>query len=91
MPDEQPQMCIEHGERLSRIETSLEHLEAKVDQLVAEMRAGFRDVHDTLDRHYVRREEYEPIRKIVYGLTGIMLAGVVVAIIELVIKRHAGG
>lgn len=82
--------CREHSERLAKIEAGVDNLKTKVDELVSEMREGFRGVQETLDRHYVRREEYDPVRRLVYGLAGLMLAGIVVALIEVVIRRHGG-
>ena len=38
-----------------------------------------------LEKDYVTREEFEPIKKVVYGLIGLILVAVVSAIIGLVI------
>lgn len=38
-----------------------------------------------LEKDYVTREEFEPIKKVVYGLIGLILVAVVSALIGLVI------
>ena len=35
---------------------------------------------------YVRREEFTPVKSLVYGLVGIIMTGVVVAILALILK-----
>ncbi len=46
--------------------------------LVTEMRAVMKS--------YVSKEEFEPVKKLVYGVTAIMTTGVVISLIALVIK-----
>jgi len=48
--------------RLARIE---ERLDAACQLL--------RQLSDRLDQHYVTREEFEPVQRIVYGLVGLVL------------------
>lgn len=44
----------------------------------------------TLDQkvstHYVSREEFEPVKKVVYGMVALLLVAVVGAILKLAIK-----
>ncbi len=44
------------------------------------------EIKEKLDQKYVSKEEFEPIKRIVYGLVGIVLTGVVVSIINVVVK-----
>lgn len=38
-----------------------------------------------MDNHYVTKEEFEPIKKIVYGLVSLILVAVVGALVALVV------
>ena len=40
-----------------------------------------------LQKEYIGRHEFEPIKKIVYGMVGLILAAVIVALVALVVKR----
>lgn len=39
-----------------------------------------------LERDYVTREEFNPVRTIVYGMVGIVLTAVLVTLVALVVK-----
>lgn len=41
---------------------------------------------DVVVKSYVKREEFEPVQRLVYGLVGVILMAVVVALIALVIQ-----
>lgn len=49
-----------------------------------------KDKLDSIDNkvssHYVSKEEFEPIKKIVYGLVGLILVAVVGAVLSLVVR-----
>lgn len=45
------------------------------------------EIKDKIERSYVTREEFEPIKKIVYGLVALILITVVGAVLALVIIR----
>lgn len=44
------------------------------------------NVDQKISTHYVSREEFEPIKKIVYGMVGLILVAVVGALVSLVVK-----
>lgn len=44
------------------------------------------DIKATVQHGYVTKEEFEPIKKIVYGLVGLILVAVVGAVVSLVVK-----
>lgn len=101
MPQEQEQVlaiCSAHSERLATIEanlaalaTSVAALTRQVSGLRDEMQAGFAEMRAHMETHYVRREEYEPVKRIVYGLVALMLTGIGVALAELVLRHgHTG-
>ena len=57
------------------IEVELEYIKRSVD-----------DIKQRLDAHYVRREEFEPVKKVVYGMVSVMLMTIVGALVALVLK-----
>ena len=42
-------------------------------------------VDNKVSSHYVSKEEFEPIKKIVYGMVGLILVAVVGALVALVV------
>lgn len=38
--------------------------------------------------HYVTKEEFEPIKRIVYGLVGLIMVGVVGAVMSLIFRQN---
>jgi len=42
------------------------------------------EIKDKLDKDYVRMSEFRPVRSIVYGMVGLILVGVMLAILKLV-------
>lgn len=45
------------------------------------------EVAENVNRNYVTKEEFGPVKSLVYGLVGIVLTSVVVAIVALVVVR----
>lgn len=43
-------------------------------------------LRETFDKHYVSKDSFKPIQKVVYGLVGAILLGIVVALLALVIR-----
>ena len=43
------------------------------------------EIKKDLNENYVRKEAFEPIRSIVYGAVGLVLTGVVLALLALII------
>jgi len=65
----------ELGKLRHELDTADRDIENKVSVLEAKV-----------DRTYVKLIEFEPVRKIVYGLVGAVLLSVIAAILALVIK-----
>lgn len=68
---------------------SKESLETKVALIakdISYMKDKVDDVDVKLSSHYVSKEEFEPVKKIVYGLVGLILVAVVGAVISLVVR-----
>lgn len=43
-------------------------------------------IRDWVENHFVSIDRFNPVEKLAYGLAGLILAGVVVALIGLVLK-----
>lgn len=52
-------------------------------ELVKEMER----LEDKLDRTYTKLVEFEPVRKLVYGVVGITLTAIIGAILALVVRQ----
>ena len=63
----------------------------EVYTLINDMRKELKNDFDTLeeksDKIYVKVEAFDPVRKLVYGLVGIVLTGVMMAILGLVVIK----
>ena len=54
---------------------------------VNDIKVAVRDIQNTLKSDYVKKEQFEPIQKIVYGLVGKILIAVIGGIMALLIQR----
>ena len=62
--------------QVARILEKVENIEKKVDKI--EM---------GIERNYITRQEFAPVKNIVYAMVGLVLAGVLTAIIALVVRK----
>lgn len=44
------------------------------------------DIKDTLDKRVVTQDQFWPVKTLVYGATGVMLLGVIAALVAIVVK-----
>lgn len=51
------------------------------------IRQTMKDVSDKLEKDYVTRDEFEPVRNVVYGMVGLILVGFLMAVIALIIRK----
>lgn len=63
---------------LATIQAELKFINEKLD--------NFAECQKENEKKYVSKTEFEPIKKLAYGLVGLILTGVVGALITLVIK-----
>lgn len=59
---------------------------ARIDERTKLLELGFREVREDLATNYVTRDQFDPVRNIVYSLVGTILLSTFVAILALVIK-----
>jgi hypothetical protein len=51
------------------------------------MKGDIHDIKNNVQQGYVSKDEFEPVRRIVYGLVGLILVAVVGALISLVVVK----
>lgn len=61
--------------------TNIEHIRKDV----AETKRDVKDLKGYLDKHFVTKTEWRPVRQIVFGLVGLIISTVAVAVLGLVI------
>lgn len=67
--------------------TADEHeLLARIDERTRLLQAEFEEIKTALNSKYVTHAEFRPVKMLVYGFVGIILAGVAGAIVTLVVK-----
>lgn len=62
--------------KIAVLQTDLTYLKDRVDE-----------ISDKLDEKFVTQVEFDPIRKLVYGIVALILTAVVGAIVSVVINR----
>lgn len=60
---------------------------ALIAQDVKFIRGEITDIKKKLETNFVTKDEFDPIRNVVYGLVGLVLTSVFVAVIGLVIIK----
>lgn len=60
---------------------------ARIDERTVRMAQDMADVKTTLQQDYVTQDQFEPVKKLVYGLVSLILITVVGAILALVIVK----
>ncbi len=59
---------------------------ARISESVKYLVKGVDEIKDKLEKEYITQDQFEPVKKIVYGLVGTILLGVIGAIMALVLK-----
>lgn len=60
-------------------------LDRKMETSVAELNKKVGSMEDKMKERFITKEEFEPIKRIVYGLTGLLLTALILAMIAQVI------
>ena len=61
---------------------------AVIGEKVENIESKVINIEQKLEGHYVTKEEFDPVKKIVYGLVSIVLVAVIGAILALVIVKR---
>ena len=72
---------------LARIDERTARTERDVTDLRAEMRKGLSDLKGEAVANFVTRQEFQPVRAIVYGMVGVMMLAVLGALLALVVAK----
>ncbi len=54
---------------------------------VSNIQSDVRDIKGRLEKDYVTQDQFDPIKRLVYGVVGLVLASVVLAVLALIITR----
>lgn len=54
---------------------------------ISYMKSDIHDIKSNVQQGYVTKDEFDPIKKIVYGLVGLILIAVVGALLSLVVVK----
>lgn len=71
---------------LSNYMRESENYDVGVGKDVEQIKKDITEIKLLITQNYVRREEFNPVQKIVYGLVSVILMGVMGALIALVIR-----
>lgn len=72
------------GTKIALIQNDVGYLNKRFDSFEKKLDS----VDEKLNSHYVSKEEFEPIKKVVYGLVGLILIAVAGAVVSLVITNR---
>lgn len=57
-----------------------------VRQNVSDVKADIADIKVKMEQHYVTKEEFSPVKNLVFGMVAVILTAVIGALITLVIR-----
>jgi hypothetical protein len=81
---------IERRKEYGTFETQLATLSERVCGLtdrICDVRTALAEMRLLLEKKYVEKVEFDPVKRIVYGVVILILTGVAVAVINLVVKK----
>ena len=73
---QEPDFSTKIAVQLAKLENSMEYIKHSVEDIVHK-----------LEKNYVTQDQFEPIKRLVYGVVTLVLVAVVGAIMALIIKR----
>lgn len=60
---------------------------AEVAQDVNYIKKSVDTLHNDITSNYVTKEEFKPVKQVVYGIVGLVLTGVLLGILSIVVYR----
>lgn len=79
MPKPNKDMEADEKVALADISARLKILESHTERIAQKL--------DDLDRRYVSNDAFEPVKKLAYGMAGVILLGVFGALLSMVVKK----
>lgn len=58
----------------------------EIARAVKRIEESMRELREELKNDYITRNEFQPVKSLVYGLVGLLLTGVVIAVIATAMK-----
>lgn len=80
-PLQMPMDELKRDELLIRLEERSHHISSKMDGLENKLDSTL------TSRNFITRAEFEPVKKVVFGMVSLILVAVVGAIVALVVKK----
>lgn len=53
---------------------------------ISYIKQDIKEIKDSVVTSYVTKDQFEPIKRVVYGLVGLILTSVVIAVVTLVLR-----
>lgn len=83
----EPETEIDIGEAIPRaIERPDRDLLIRIDERTKQLTFRFEEAKRT----FVRKEEFDPVKRLVYGVVGVILTAVITALVALVVMKKGG-
>jgi len=60
---------------------------AEIKKDIGFIKGEVTEIKEHLESLYVTKDEFDPVKKVVYGLVGTLLTGIVVALLALILER----
>jgi len=76
----------EQIERIIKLDANQKTMSEKIDDLTKVIINGFKDLKDDLQKNYVKREAFLPVRAIAYGMVGAICLAFIYALYEFITK-----
>ena len=82
------EVYAENGKELAGLKSEVGGMNKRIDDIKKDSKEDINEVKKLLGNNYVTVKEFLPVRLVVYGLVGILLAGIVGALVSSVISNR---
>jgi|25BtaG_2_1085352.scaffolds.fasta_scaffold04318_2 gas vesicle protein len=82
------EVYAENGKELAGLKSEVGGMNKRIDDIKKDIKEDINEVKKLLGNNYVTVKEFLPVRLVVYGLVGILLAGIVGALVSSVISNR---
>jgi hypothetical protein len=72
--------------KINTLEEQMKEVNRKLDSLDSQIETGFKEIKEEL-KCYVRKEEFQTVKSIVYGMVGAILTGFLGTVIYIVMNK----
>lgn len=60
---------------------------AVIKEQVSTIKGDVRDIKDRMEKDYVTQDQFEPIKRLVYGTVTLVLSAVVLGVLALIMRK----